>query len=403
MPTVVISYRRADTGMIVGRIFERLEDHFGKGSVFMDIENMPPGKDFRQHIREILQQCDILVALIGPNWAALDDSGQPRLFDSGDWVRIELETALVNDIPVVPVLIERTPVPKPESLPDTLKPLAFRHACEVAAGRDFHVHMQRLLAAMDAILGRRKRPSKPFLALVALGMVAAAAMAYLALDRLGQESEAEAIAACNAELNLRCISSGGVFGSPEARSRVRNCRLPLLIRADHSSLQWKDVWTTSVYSYAPGGGGPGGGLDNDELRVGGWGDWYFSLISFQLPPLAGRPSFAAILLYAKESEGASVGLSLDRLISAWTFPKGDRLWWKDRPGQRAVSTETLPAPKREQWYIVELTSLVNEWLERKSENHGIQIRPVHNFGSYVYFVSSDAPDKRKIPRLLFCS
>jgi hypothetical protein len=53
--------------------------------------------------------------------------------------------------------------------------------------------------------------------------------------------------------------------------------------------------------------------------------------------------------------------------------------------------------------MIELTGIVHEWLDRRSENHGIQIRPVHNFGSYVYFVSSDAADKSKIPRLLFCS
>ena len=39
MPIIVISYRRADTGLIAGRIFDRLEKHFGKNSVFMDIEN----------------------------------------------------------------------------------------------------------------------------------------------------------------------------------------------------------------------------------------------------------------------------------------------------------------------------------------------------------------------------
>src|ERR1700730_19408456 len=51
----------------------------------------------------------------------------------------------------------------------------------------------------------------------------------------------------------------------------------------------QDIWTTSVYSYAPSGGGPGGGLADQYLKVGGWGDLYYSLIQFDL---AGLPKHA---------------------------------------------------------------------------------------------------------------
>jgi hypothetical protein len=94
---------------------------------------------------------------------------------------------------------------------------------------------------------------------------------------------------------------------------------------------------------------------------------------------------------------------LDQLVHPWDFPKGGTLWWKDRPGQRAAITEPLPAPKREQWYIIEITDLFHDWSSGKIKNHGLQIRPAHEFGSFVFFVSSDAPDKAKIPRLIFCS
>ena len=44
----------------------------------------------------------------------------------------------------------------------------------------------------------------------------------------------------------------------------------------------KDIWTTSVFSYTGAGGGPGGGRDDHELVVGGWGDLYYSLLEFDL-------------------------------------------------------------------------------------------------------------------------
>ena len=400
---IVISYRRADTGMIVGRIFEQLEAHFGKGAVFMDIENIPAGIDFRQHIEAILGKCDIVLALIGPHWANVDEHGQSRILDPGDWVRIEIETALKKNVPVIPVLIDHTPHPKPEQLPDTLKALAFRQATDVAAGRDFHVHMRRLIRAMDHLLGRRPRWVKQAMAGTAAIFLIAFGMLYFFRDQLFGLSEEEAIRRCNVTLDLPCVKAGGVFGLAETRIRAKSCRKAEIVAADNPILLWKDIWTTSVFSYQPGGGGPGGGLDNDELRVGGWGDLYYSLIQFKLPALYARPKFSAIILYAKETEGASVPLALDRLIAAWDFPKGGTLWWKDKPGQRAVSSDFLPAPRKGQWYMIDLTELVYEWIDQKSTaNYGIQIRPIQSFGSFVFFVSSDATDKSKIPRLIFC-
>jgi hypothetical protein len=153
-PILVISYRRSDTRWIAGRILDRLEAHFGKDSVFIDIEDMPPGLDFRDHISLILEQCDVLLALIGPLWAGTVDDGPSKIFDEADWVRIEIETALQKGIPVIPILIERSPMPRPEDLPTTLKPFAFRQAVEIDPGRDFNVHVERLLRGIDRLLGR---------------------------------------------------------------------------------------------------------------------------------------------------------------------------------------------------------------------------------------------------------
>jgi hypothetical protein len=62
---ITISYRREDSGAIVGRIFDRLVAHYGTGTVFRDIDNIPPGIDFRKYINEALSSTDILLAVIG--------------------------------------------------------------------------------------------------------------------------------------------------------------------------------------------------------------------------------------------------------------------------------------------------------------------------------------------------
>ena len=148
MPRIVLSYRRADSSAISGRIFDRLVRHYGAGRVFMDIDEIPFGIDFRDHIAEVLSTCDAVVAVMGRQWTGSE--GAPhRIEDATDPVRVEVQTALERGVPVIPVLVEGAVMPDPAALPEPLRPLAYRNACEVASGRDFHAHVDRLIRSMD--------------------------------------------------------------------------------------------------------------------------------------------------------------------------------------------------------------------------------------------------------------
>ena len=43
MPKIFISYRRDDSAAQAGRLYDRLEGHFGQGQVFMDVDAIKPG------------------------------------------------------------------------------------------------------------------------------------------------------------------------------------------------------------------------------------------------------------------------------------------------------------------------------------------------------------------------
>src|ERR1700720_4055757 len=155
MPTIVLSYRRDDSKWIAGRIFDRLEGHYGRGNVFMDIDTIPVGLDFREYLQQSLDRCDILLAVVGPRWLVTDEPGRHAITDETDWVRIEIETALAKKIPVIPILIDRLRMPKASELPDTLRDFTFRQAAEVDSGVDFRSHMDRLIRSMDQYLQRQ--------------------------------------------------------------------------------------------------------------------------------------------------------------------------------------------------------------------------------------------------------
>jgi hypothetical protein len=149
MPKILISYRRADSSAIAGRIADRLSHHYGDDSVFMDVDSIPIGIDFRTHIHETLQQTDVLIAVIGPNWLGQEAGGAARMNEKTDAVRVEVETALQRKMRVIPVLVDGARMPASSALPPEFGDFAFLNAAEVATGRDFRSHMDRLIAAID--------------------------------------------------------------------------------------------------------------------------------------------------------------------------------------------------------------------------------------------------------------
>ncbi len=162
----------------------------------------------------------------------------------------------------------------------------------------------------------------------------------------------------------------------------------------------KDIWTTSVYSWAPGGGGPGGGLDDDQLQVGGWGDWYCSLLQFDLMGMPSRAGSASLELYRNDRRGAPVGMYLDRITQPWSW--SDRLWWANRPAAVPWRDQALPPPALNAWCRIDVTDLYNAWMDGTYPNYGLQLRPTTNWPEVfnVFWSSDYLEDPALRPRLV---
>jgi TIR domain-containing protein len=151
---IFISYRRQDSSDVTGRIYDRLIQHFGKPSVFKDVDSIPLGADFRKHLDDSVAQCDVLLTVIGRQWL-VGDVGQRRLNDVGDFVRIEIEAALRRNIPIVPVLVQGATIPRLEDLPETLQALVYRNGIPVRPDPDFHQDMDRLIRGIEGHLEKK--------------------------------------------------------------------------------------------------------------------------------------------------------------------------------------------------------------------------------------------------------
>ena len=129
MTKLFISYRRADSQHAVDRLYEALRKHLPKKDIFIDVDNIPKGVDFADHLSRHVSQCETLLAIVGPQWLNLaDETGRRRLDSPDDFVRIEIAAALKRNIPVVPVLLDGTPMPRADQLPEDLKGFERRNA-----------------------------------------------------------------------------------------------------------------------------------------------------------------------------------------------------------------------------------------------------------------------------------
>lgn len=148
-----ISYRRDDSQHQADRLHQALQHVVPKKNLFIDIDGIPAGVDFIQHISDQVGQCDILLALIGPDWlAAADPQGRRRLDDPSDFVRVEIATALNRGITVAPVLLDHAPMPLPDQLPADIAELSRRNAVDVRRN-SFDADAKRLIHKLG--LGRR--------------------------------------------------------------------------------------------------------------------------------------------------------------------------------------------------------------------------------------------------------
>ena len=145
---IFLCYRRDDSGAIVGRLYDRLAREFGIENIFKDVDNVPFGVDFVEHLGREIQKCEVMFVVIGPRWFATAQNGPERIREPNDFVRIEILSAFRRGIPIVPVLVDGAQMPRADQLPDEIQALARRQAAVIRHDPDFHIDVTRLLSRL---------------------------------------------------------------------------------------------------------------------------------------------------------------------------------------------------------------------------------------------------------------
>jgi hypothetical protein len=118
--------------------------------VFLDHESISAGDDFAEAIRRAVGTSVVMLVMIGPDWLGIcDANGKRRLDDEKDFVRLEIESALLAGVPVIPVLVEGAVMPEAQTLPLSLARFAHCQATELSQTR-WNYDVDRLVAMLQA-------------------------------------------------------------------------------------------------------------------------------------------------------------------------------------------------------------------------------------------------------------
>ena len=164
MSGIFISYRRSDSAGHTGRLADDLGNHLDHQALFRDIEAIEAGVDFVHALEKAVSACTVMLVIIGPTWAsAVTADGQKRLFQPGDFVRMEIEAALGRDIRVIPVLVGDAQMPGPADVPESMAALLRRNAYSISDRRwQYDVtQLVDILVKIPGVAGRRNEATSP--------------------------------------------------------------------------------------------------------------------------------------------------------------------------------------------------------------------------------------------------
>ncbi|NMO54288.1 TIR domain-containing protein [Actinoplanes sp. TBRC 11911] len=155
-----ISYRRSDCAGYATLLHTALEQQFGVGHVFRDIDTLMPGTIYATRIQNAIGSCSVVIALIGREWAGRLPNGGRRIDDPSDMLRQEITAAFQHRVRVIPVLVQDAEMPPSEELPEPLRPLAERHALRIDDNGYAH-QVPQLIEAIEQAVGRPETPAPP--------------------------------------------------------------------------------------------------------------------------------------------------------------------------------------------------------------------------------------------------
>lgn len=191
MSHIFLSYRREDSPANARLLHERLAARFGARRVFMDVQDIDPGEEWKRRLDAEIERATHVIVLIGPRWLGAADATGRRLDNPQDNVRWEVSESLRRGKRVIPVLVDQAGLPAAADLPEPLRALADKNFFTLSHLR-FDKDAEGLIEALSGDVPPAVRLRLAKAALVVAPLVAAGALALARLDPFAVDAQAAA-------------------------------------------------------------------------------------------------------------------------------------------------------------------------------------------------------------------
>jgi hypothetical protein len=126
--------------------------------VFIDVDDISPGRDFVEAMTTALESSDVARAVIGRHWLVTDVIR--RLDGPTDPVRVERRTAIETKTPLIAVLVDRRVLPSASELPADIRGVTTAETVQV---RDdtFDAYVARLISTIGGFERRSAHEPAP--------------------------------------------------------------------------------------------------------------------------------------------------------------------------------------------------------------------------------------------------
>ncbi|MEO1290698.1 MAG: TIR domain-containing protein, partial [Chloroflexota bacterium] len=123
---------------------------YGEENVFLDVDQIPLGQNFKETLQESLDQSDVVLIIVGDRWVdELKKREEDRISDA-NYVYVEIMRALDKAIPlIIPIMLNKTSDLKRDDLPQEMQKITSLQYGRVRDNPDFHTDMDKIRQRID--------------------------------------------------------------------------------------------------------------------------------------------------------------------------------------------------------------------------------------------------------------
>ena len=155
----------------------------------------------------------------------------------------------------------------------------------------------------------------------------------------------------------------------------------------------KDTYYGTVYSQD-------GRPDSAEIQVGGWADYYYGYLEWNLDEAPPAEEIRSCKLYLYCSHGGDKKndpqIKVRRVTSPWEEAEVSNY---NHPTDTSAGQVSMPKPTLDAYNVVDITDLCKGWINGSLPNYGLKLHPTYTWESQHYFDSEDAPGSDTAPYL----